>query len=141
MGTARKPELKMILRHARASAHNRGRARRPRRPEARPLVDLSDFQSAQLSDFRPALTACLARGARKSFRLSCDPITRAVVAGLHSRARTEDASYGAVRRKPDTTNVPRRLLGTHSARTSRRERVPARRASLFAWHHPRKPRR
>src|SRR5687768_18475004 len=29
--------------------------RRPRRPEARPLVDLSDFQSAELSDFRPAL--------------------------------------------------------------------------------------
>lgn len=30
--------------------------RRPRQPEARPLVDLSDFQSAELSDFRPALT-------------------------------------------------------------------------------------
>ena len=30
--------------------------RRPRRTEARPLVDLSDFQSAELSDFRPALT-------------------------------------------------------------------------------------
>jgi hypothetical protein len=29
--------------------------RRPRRTEARPLVDLSDFQSAKLSDFRPAL--------------------------------------------------------------------------------------
>ena len=30
--------------------------RRPRRTEARPLVDLSDFQSAELSDFGPALT-------------------------------------------------------------------------------------
>jgi transposase len=30
--------------------------RRWRRPEARPLVDLSDLQSADLSDFRPALT-------------------------------------------------------------------------------------
>ena len=34
------------------------RVRRPRRTEARPLVDLSDFQSAELSDFRPALTRC-----------------------------------------------------------------------------------
>jgi hypothetical protein len=31
-------------------------ARRPRRPEARPLVDLSDFHPAELSDFQPALT-------------------------------------------------------------------------------------
>ena len=30
--------------------------RRPRRTEARPLADLSDFQSADLSDFRLALT-------------------------------------------------------------------------------------
>src|SRR4051812_37043805 len=30
--------------------------RRPRRTEARPLADLSDFRSAELSDFRPALT-------------------------------------------------------------------------------------
>ena len=30
--------------------------RRARRPEARPLVDLSDFQPAKLSDFGPALT-------------------------------------------------------------------------------------
>ena len=30
--------------------------RRPRRSEARPLVDLSDFHPAELSDFRPALT-------------------------------------------------------------------------------------
>jgi len=29
--------------------------RRPRRPEARPLVDLSDLQRSVLSDFRPAL--------------------------------------------------------------------------------------
>ncbi len=34
-----------------------GLVRRPRRTEARPLVDLSDFQSAELSDFGPALTA------------------------------------------------------------------------------------
>jgi len=34
--------------------------RRPRRTEARPLVDLSDSQSAELSDFRPALTTPLA---------------------------------------------------------------------------------
>src|SRR5688572_26965166 len=33
-----------------------GLVRRPRRTEARPLVDLSDFQSAELSDFGPALT-------------------------------------------------------------------------------------
>src|SRR5690242_17140276 len=32
--------------------------RRPRRSEARPLVDLSDFQPAELSDFGPALTPC-----------------------------------------------------------------------------------
>jgi hypothetical protein len=30
--------------------------RRPRRTEARPLVDLSDFHPAELSDFGPALT-------------------------------------------------------------------------------------
>jgi hypothetical protein len=30
--------------------------RRPRRSEARPLVELSDFQPAVLSDFGPALT-------------------------------------------------------------------------------------
>src|SRR4051812_49264271 len=35
--------------------------RRPRRTEARPLVDLSDFQPAQLSDFRPALTVAKKR--------------------------------------------------------------------------------
>ena len=32
--------------------------RRPRPPEARPLVDLSDFQSAELSDFQAALNSC-----------------------------------------------------------------------------------
>src|SRR5262245_52986466 len=31
--------------------------RRLRRPEARPLADLSNSQSAELSDFRPSLTA------------------------------------------------------------------------------------
>jgi hypothetical protein len=41
--------------------------RRWRRPEARPLADLSDFHPAVLSDFQPALTAsfcnhCLAGG-------------------------------------------------------------------------------
>ena len=36
--------------------------RRLRRTEARPLVDLSDFQSAELSDFGPALsTRCTFR--------------------------------------------------------------------------------
>jgi hypothetical protein len=33
--------------------------RRPRRPEARPLVDLSDFPSAEMSDFRSALTGLM----------------------------------------------------------------------------------
>jgi IstB-like ATP binding protein len=33
--------------------------RRSRRTEARPLADLSDFQSAELSDFAPALTAAV----------------------------------------------------------------------------------
>src|SRR5687767_13600301 len=31
--------------------------RRPRRTEARPLAELSDFQPAEVSDFGPALTA------------------------------------------------------------------------------------
>jgi len=36
--------------------------RRSRRPEARPLVDLSDFHPAELSDFRPALTPFVVLG-------------------------------------------------------------------------------
>ena len=37
--------------------------RRCRRPEARPLADLSDFHPADLSDFRPPLTSDVAAGA------------------------------------------------------------------------------
>jgi len=37
--------------------------RRCRRPEARPLPDLSDFHPADLSDFRPPLTSDVAAGA------------------------------------------------------------------------------
>jgi len=38
------------------SQRRRRPVRRSRRPEARPLADLSDFQPAELSDFGPALT-------------------------------------------------------------------------------------
>jgi hypothetical protein len=38
--------------------------RRRRRPEARPLVDLSDFHPAEVSDFGPALTAFAVVAAR-----------------------------------------------------------------------------
>jgi hypothetical protein len=46
-----------------------------RRPEARPLVELSDFQAAELSDFRPALTRRVGHGGRRA-------VIVAVVAGL-----------------------------------------------------------
>jgi hypothetical protein len=37
--------------------------RRPRRPEARPLVDLSDFHPTELSDFGPAVDTWIGQSA------------------------------------------------------------------------------
>src|SRR5688572_13513400 len=53
-------------RDAQGSADSEPAAPRARRTEARPLADLSDFQSAEMSDFGPALTP---KHARQSKRL------------------------------------------------------------------------
>jgi len=72
-----------------------GLVRRLRRTEARPLVDLSDFHPAELSDFGPALTR-LGRsgreGTNETCRLSPGPAKRRslrrVPAGALARALT-----------------------------------------------------
>ena len=88
--------------------------RRRRRPEARPLVDLSDFQPAELSDFGPALTAGRERlGVSRSA-----PVARALRADLLPGGigldRLADDGRPSLRRKND---------GAHTAVSSHRTLV------------------
>jgi protein-S-isoprenylcysteine O-methyltransferase Ste14 len=62
-----------------------GLVRRPRRTEARPLVDLSDFHPARLSDFGPALTGGLAWIMIAAFRESPKRIELRAAAFLTTR--------------------------------------------------------
>jgi len=61
------------------------RVRRPRRTEARPLVDLSDFQAAELLDFGPALTNVTADA---TVILPCAPSQRSLGRSLPGSCTT-----------------------------------------------------
>jgi IstB-like ATP binding protein len=79
--------------------------RRSRRTEARPLVDLSDFRPAELSDFHPALTAetQLDRMAFLRFVISTKHADSGVEAGLFTHAYQ-------LRDAPETSAVDRHVL-------------------------------
>src|SRR5262249_32188760 len=94
-----------------------------RRPEARPLADLSDFQPAELSDFGPALTLAITQA---KLRAVLGTVQGSSLRSAHARVRTWpsglDGACAHLAGRPSGTprfsgwrpchlHVPRRSLG------------------------------
>ena len=101
-------------------------SRRSRRPEARPLVDLSDLHPAELSDLGPALTPSAIRAAAVSAATS-RTLTRVTPGAKAHRGAAKAPSLGE---RPKCLNASRTrelradsLHGDTSAQSSRRRQA------------------